>query len=266
MMARIEAFGWRVGAAHSRRGASVAAALTALGIVWPAVGGAAPAPKAEIQINLCGEPRQITQALHLEAGRGKQRTVWYFDTLALALFERGLVFRLRTDADGAELTLKHADQDCSKVDPDLLPAGAGKCEFDMHGADMKGAVSLNRTLTVAAARELSAGQASLARMLSEGQLRYLSADARLWPLPDGLRVWGPVRLQSYRVRDGDFAVDLWELPDGKRYAEASRKVPATEVKAQRAALERVLAQAGASVCADQSSQAADKLKRLIGRP
>jgi hypothetical protein len=64
----------------------------------------------------------------------------------LRLLRRGLVFRLRLTGRGAELTLKAADQDCKQEPSALLPAREGKCEYDLHGSDFKGAVSLTRRL------------------------------------------------------------------------------------------------------------------------
>ena len=50
---------------------------------------------AEVQINLCSEPRQIIEALHLERTEAKPQEVWYVDTPGLDLFRQGVMFRLR---------------------------------------------------------------------------------------------------------------------------------------------------------------------------
>ncbi len=102
--------------------------------------------QAEIQIGLCAPADQIVRALELRP-RGTPIEVWLFDDAALTLFGRGLRLRLRVAADGrSEFTLKVADQDCARLDPNLVPPGEGKCEIDLHGASMAGAVSLARKL------------------------------------------------------------------------------------------------------------------------
>src|SRR5262245_45792631 len=105
--------------------------------------------QAEIQIGLCAPSHQIVQALDAYP-RAPPIEVWQFDDATLSLLERGLRLRLRVAAAGhSQFTLKVADQDCARVarvDPKLVPRGQGKCEHDVYGAGMAGAVSLTRML------------------------------------------------------------------------------------------------------------------------
>lgn len=151
----------------------VAAALLAFATVSPNVtgaekSGAPPVARTDIQLSLCSPSDQIEKALHLQR-RGTSMEVWLFDDPALSLFERGLRFRLRLTNAPAELTLKIANQDCAKIAPGLVPSGEGKCEYDIHGTTIAGAVSLSRSLDASAARDLLAGHLSLADALSAAQ-------------------------------------------------------------------------------------------------
>lgn len=242
------------------------AAIAVAGIVpWGCASAAAeppPAARAEIQINLCAEPAQIIDALHLQPKGASPRRAWYFDTRNLDLYRQGLVFRLRRTDKATELTLKVADQDCGRVAPDLIPAGQGKCEYDLHGRDMKGAVSLSRSLDDPTVERLRAGDRSLAEMLGPGQVRYLRDVLSVWPLPEGIERFGPVRIQPYRARGQHFVVEMWELPGGERYTEISRKAKAADALRLRAELEDTLARAGIAECPDQSSQAGAKLRAM----
>lgn len=217
---------------------------------------------AEVQINLCTEPAEIVRALALHAESATPREAWYFDTPDLALFRRGLVFRLRLTGRSAELTLKAADQDCKQVPPALLPAREGKCEYDLHGDDFKGAVSLTRRLDEATSSALLGDRIPLEKALSAAQVRFLREGASVWPLPPGLQRLGPVRIQAYRSKTAKPVVEAWELPAGSRYVEISEKARVDDALRRRAELEKTLASAGVKVCADQSSQAGAKLREL----
>ena len=217
---------------------------------------------AEVQINLCAEPAEIVRALALRPESATPREAWYFDTPDLALFRGGLVFRLRLTGRGAELTLKAADQDCKRVPPALLPAREGKCEYDLHGSDFKGAVSLSHRLDETTSRALLDDRLALDKALSAAQVRFLREGASAWPLPPGLQRMGPVRIQAYRSKTDKLVVEAWQLPAGTRYVEISEKARVDDALRRRTEIEKVLASAGVKVCADQSSQAGAKLREL----
>ena len=219
--------------------------------------------RAEIQIGLCAPADRIVQALDLHPG-GTPIKVWQFDDSALTLIGRGLRLRLRVAADGRSvLTLKVANQDCVQLDPKLVPPGEGKCEYDVYGTSRAGAVSLNLSLSAKSTNDLLADRATLDQVLSPSQIRYLREVVRIWPLPPGIRGLGPMQVQTYRTKGKRWDVDISELPGGEHYAEISRKVPVADAARTRGAMEADLARAGIEMCADQSSQAVNKLRALL---
>jgi len=222
----------------------------------------APAARAEIQIGLCAPPDRIERALDL-IPRGAPIEVWLFDDTALTLFGRGLRLRLRVAKGGSEFTLKVADQDCAQLDPKAVPRGEGKCEYDVHGASMAGAVTLTRALDARETSDLIAGRVAPAQMLSAAQTRYLRNVVGLWPLPPALRGLGPIALRTYATRAGSYDVDVSQLPAGEQYVEISRKVKVADATRAMGVLEADLARAGVEACADQSAQAVNKLRSLL---
>jgi hypothetical protein len=72
---------------------------------------------------------------------------------------------------GAEFTLKVANQDCARLERGVVPSGEGKCEYDVHGTSMAGAVSLTRRLGAKSTNDLVAGRAAPAQVLSPPQIR-----------------------------------------------------------------------------------------------
>jgi hypothetical protein len=253
---------------------ALAATLAVAGLLAAAAGSgsaaaADPPPRAspaqvEVQVTLCAPPEDIVRALDLRKS-GPALQVWLFDDEALSLYGRGLRFRLRMDGKRVELTLKVADQDCAQIAAGLVPPGEGKCEYDLHGSKLAGAVSLATDLDAERALRLREGRAPLAQSLSGAQSRYLREAVRVWPLPEGLRALGPIEVLRYRSADNRYDVDVSRLPGGERYAEIARKVARADVEREHAALRAELVRAGVAACADQSAQAADKLRALLRR-
>ena len=219
--------------------------------------------RAEVQLGLCAPTDRIVQALALRPS-GTPIKVWQFDDAVLTLFGRGVRLRLRVAADGrSEFTLKVADQDCARLERSLVPSGEGKCEYDVHGASMAGAVSLTRHLSAASTKELVAGRVPPAQVMSPAQIRYLREGVGIWPLPTGTRALGPMLLKTYRTPDKRYDIDITQLPDGVEYAEISRKVPAADATRVQATMEADLSRAGVEICADQTSQAVNKLRSML---
>lgn len=222
--------------------------------------------QAEIQIALCAPPDKILQALDVQS-RGTPIEVWQFDDAMLTLSVRGSRLRLRVAADGrSEFTLKVADQDCARLDPGLLPPSEGKCEYDVQGQSIAGAVSLTRRLGVRATDDLVAGRVAPAQMLSATQIRYLREIVGIWPLPPGIRILGPMQVRRYRTMGDLYDIDISQLPAGEQFAEISRKVPLANAARAMEVLEADLSRAGIEMCADQSSQAVNKLRSLLRHP
>jgi hypothetical protein len=218
--------------------------------------------QAEIQVALCSDVDEVVGALDLSPRNTPQQT-WLFDDASLSLFERGLRLRLRATESGNELTLKAAVDDCAKVPPKLLPPKVSKCEHDVHGDKVTAAVSLSTHLYESDAKKLLAGRLPLADALSPAQVRYLTEEAKVWPLPPDLRRLGPIQVSSYRAREKPYDVDASRLPTGERYIEISHRVPLADAAAARKRFDDDLARSGVAICSDQSAQAVNKLRALL---
>ena len=222
---------------------------------------AARSPRAEIQVGLCEPVESLQSKLELRP-RGPGYETWLFDDASLSLLARGVRVRLRATAEGSELTVKVAAQDCQALPPGLVPRRQGKCEFDMYGDKLDGVVSLSRSLSAASTRELVAGRMPLSQALSEAQARYLREVVKAWPLPGDLRALGPIANRVYRS-GARYDVDLSTLPSGNPYAEIGIKVQLSDVERERSALARHLETSGVKACADQQGQAPAKLRSLL---
>jgi hypothetical protein len=233
----------------------------------PAATAAEPAStvRAEVQIGVCAALPDVTKALGLRAP-GPATTTWLFDDANLNLLQRGLRLRLRVDARSADLTLKVADQDCARIPAGAIPPAQGKCELDLHGATMTGAVSLAQPLSRRHADMLVAGTMRVHDALSRAQRHYLQEVVGGGPLPVALQPLGPLAITTRRAADRSFALDVTTLPGGEQYLEVTRKVAVAKAESTRHRLEQDLARAGVTLCADQAGQAAVKLRKLLPPP
>jgi hypothetical protein len=233
-------------------------------LAWPTAASpaGAAAPRAEVQVGLCGPFPDLERALHLRPDGGPIE-VWLFDDAALTLYRRGIRLRLRVAEKRAELTLKIADQDCARLDAKAVPPGAGKCELDVHGEHMAGAVSLSRRLTSKESSDLVAKRVAPSDLLSPVQSAYLHDIVRVWPLPPDLRPLGPIQSRAYVTKGEPYDVDVSRLPAGEVFVEISRKVPAAEARRAKDALDAMLRRNHVAACADQSAQAANKLRSML---
>jgi hypothetical protein len=223
---------------------------------------AAPVARAEVQIGVCTPLPDVVAALQLRAP-GPVTTTWLFDDAQLNLLRRGLRLRLRIDSRSADLTLKVADQDCARLPATAIPAGQGKCEMDLHGATMTGAMSLSQPLSRAHADALVAGATRVQDALSPAQVNFLRDVEGGGPLPTTLLPLGPLSVISRQAADRSYAVDVTTLPGGEQYLEVTRKVRVDRAERTRHSLEQSLTRAGVTLCADQSGQAAIKMRKLL---
>ena len=254
--------------AHALRNATTMAGMViAIAVTQPPATAADPPgtkeAQAEIQIGLCAPTDRIVQALDPRP-RGAPIEVWLFDDAALTLFERGLRLRLRMGADDrSELTLKVANQDCVRLAPELVPqvrasANTMPTERAWLAPCHSRAASMPRARTTCWPARVTPAQ-----VLSPSQVRYLRDVVGLWPLPSGIRGLGPMQVRTYRTRGEPYDIDVSRLPGGERYAEISRKVPLADAARAKEVMEAYLSRAGIEICADQSSQAVNKLRALL---
>lgn len=221
---------------------------------------AASGAQVDVQASLCSPPAQIRSALKPKA-KGAPINAWLFDDASLSLFGKGLRIRLRDNHQGAELTLKAANQDCAQLAPGTLPAGQGKCEYDSHGGSIAGALSLSRQVSATLAAELVSGRTPLASALSPAQIRFLESVPGAWPLPAGLRALGPIKVSSYAAKS--YAIDFSDLPGGEQFIEISRKGALRNADTMRLRMNQDLAKANLTLCPDQTAQAIIKLRALL---
>ena len=106
---------------------------------------------------------------------------------------------------------------------------------------------------------------TLSKLLTTNQRNLIGAKrgvAASAPLPPDIKRLGPSIVHAYRAAGQRYGVEVSALPGGEQFAELSQKVPRDTALARRTELEAKISAAGVSICADQSSQARNKLTIL----
>lgn len=227
------------------------------------------APRAEVQVSVCSPPDAVVRSLGLRPDASAPQAVWFFDTPAHDLEQRGVRLRLRRTAEGGDLTVKLGAQDCSQMAAaDAVPRSA-KCEVDVRAGSRDGALSLRREVTAGEVAALGAAApasgpglaAALHASLDAQQHAALrAAFGPAWRAPASMRRIGPASITAYRAPGRKFAVEFWQLPNGEVAGEASRKVDEPRAGATLSQMQAALRHAGVALCEEQVSQSARLLR------
>ena len=186
-------------------------------------------PKVELKVAV--SPADLA-TLGADLKNGLSRTVYFLDTVDLALRKRGLIVRVRS-------TKGRAGDAVVKLRRPVLPKTPGwlrrdddfAVEIDALPDNYACSGALKRTLgRNEVARTVAAGK-SLTRLLSAPQKRLLTAYASV-PL-NSMLTFGPVEVRRSRLTlaalDHPLVAEQWRFPDGSVIAELSTRCPSGRV-------------------------------------
>ena len=199
------------------------------------------APK-KVEFKLTVLPTDIWKMPNLLAGaKPVQRTVYFYDTPALELYERQEKFVLRARVtDGEEdSTVKLRPVPLPVVPPPWSDDKDVEIEEDVVGTNGTPSAKLDGTPGPGEIEEVERGTRKLSKLFNKAQ-EALIAPA----LPDGtelddLEVLGPIKALKWELEPNGFpyelAVEEWTITDGPHFIELSFKVaPGDKKKAQQA--------------------------------
>lgn len=184
----------------------------------------------EVKITARVEDEDKVLALMQKASEEPQnRTVYFFDTPELALFDKGLVLRARKIA-------AHEDDSTVKlrpVDPATIPVDWAKTEgFEIEMDRVGEAEVISAKLGAVQDRdeidEVVAGERPLRKLFSELQERLITEFGPADVGWDDLSVMGPIDVSKWKVDweelGREVVVERWLLPDRSDLVELSIKV------------------------------------------
>lgn len=173
------------------------------------------------------------------------RIIYFYDTLALDLFNEGIALRARLiKGDDDDSTVKFRSDRITSVSSEWNQHDGFKREADWVGDRAVYSASLTCPQQRDEIDEVAKGKRSIDKLFSKDQERFLKEFYK-GPVDFGkLCVMGPIRVLRWKLEHENFAYELtveeWRLPNGDDLVEVSIKVPPDEAAQARNAFHQHL--------------------------
>jgi hypothetical protein len=164
----------------------------------------------------------------------ESRTVYFFDTPGLTLFDAGLVLRARkVRGDEDDSTVKLRPVDPATISEAWMANEAFEVEMDRVGDKEVISAKLSEPQDRGEIDEAVAGERPLRKLFSADQERLVAEFGPAEVGWDDLVVMGPIDVSKWKVEwdgfDREVVAERWLLPDGSDLVELSVKVEPDEV-------------------------------------
>ena len=213
----------------------------------------------------------VLAALLLERSTAESREIYFFETPALAHFEKGIVLRARIVHGGRDdSTVKMRPADPALI-PDVWEGREGfKVEGDCVGETIVCAASLTEKQKRQTIEDVARGDRSPAVLFSADQGRFLKEVSPVAAPFGGLVVMGPVAVDRWEVErpglSGKLCAERWRVSSGVTALEVSMRVEVEKVVDLRNALVRYLSErvTGFDVALGQETKTKKALEHFAG--
>ena len=184
-------------------------------------------------------------AFELDPKKGERRRIFFFDTLALSLFRKGVVLRAREVKNGADdSTVKIRPVDPDEIDDKWGRLSGFKIEADGVGNRLIKSASLSIEQGRGEIKAVEQRLREIAKLFSGDQEKFLADMSPVDVDFDALQVLGPVDALRWKVKHDALAFPItaeeWTLPDDRDLLEVSIKVPAAQAATASAAFDTFL--------------------------
>lgn len=214
----------------------------------------------EIKITARIEDEDLAIRILEQSGEEPEvRTIYFFDTPGLDLFDAGLVLRARkVKGDEDDSTVKLRPVDPARIPIDWSKTDGFEVEMDRVGDKEVISAKLSAPQAQGEIDDAVAGNRPLRKLFSADQERLI---AEFGPAEVGwnaLTVMGPIDVRKWKVEFDDFAHEVvaerWKLPDGSDLVELSIKVEPGEASAAAGEFTAFLEGHGLDVSGDQQTK------------
>jgi hypothetical protein len=227
--------------------------------------------KCEVKVIL--RPEQIDQALQklaLKDGKASRRSLWFFDSRDLALFDHGVILRARKVLTGPDdSTVKMRPMEESAVTPAIRKLPGFKCEEDRNAGRAVTSCSLSAAPDRGKIDAVAKGSSAIQTLFDKDQERFLHDHSPIAVDWTALKVLGPIdaRVWDFHVNafEKKLTAELWVLPDHTRFFEISTRVPEHEADGAEAKLLEYLGSQGLQTAGDQATKTRLALQFFAGR-
>jgi hypothetical protein len=195
----------------------------------------------ELKVTVSEQKEQAAaRAFGLDPKEAERRRIFFFDTLDLSLFKKGIVLRAREVKGGADdSTVKIRPVDPAKIADQWRRLKGFKIEADGVGNKLIRSASLSVEQGDDEIKAVEGGLRAIEKLFSPDQESLLAEMSPVRVKFETLRVLGPVRALRWTVKHEGLpypiTAERWTLPDGQDLLEVSIKVPTAQAAAASAA-------------------------------
>ena len=224
----------------------------------------------EVKITARIEDEDLVLRLLRQSGEDPEtRTVYFFDTPGLDLFDAGLVLRARKiKGDIDDSTVKLRPVDPARIPIDWMRTEGFEVEMDRVGDKEVISAKLSVPQAEGEIDDAVAGTRPLQKLFSADQERLIAEFGPADVGWDALKPMGPIDVRKWKVEFEDFAHEVvaerWKLPDGSDLVELSIKVEPGEATMATDAFIAFLEQHGLDVGGDQQTKTRGALAFFTG--
>jgi hypothetical protein len=182
------------------------------------------------------------RAMEIDEDTASVRTIYFYETPNLDLFNAGIALRARLikgDADNS--TVKFRSDQIEMVSPEWYRSEGFKIEADWVGGRAVYSASLTEDQKSDDIEDIAQGELAIDKVFSKNQERFFREVYQGSVSFGELRVMGPIRVLRWKLKHSNFphqlTVEEWRLPNGNDLVEVSIKVPPEEAPEARKAFE-----------------------------
>jgi hypothetical protein len=177
----------------------------------------------------------ILRLLEQRGEEPQERTLYFFDTPELALFDVGLVLRARRiKGDTDDSTVKIRPVEPSRIPLDWVETEGFEVEMDRVGDRDVISAKLTAEQDRGEIDQAVAGRRPLRKLFSKDQERLIAEFGPAEVGWDDLTAMGPIAVQKWKIDakklGHEVTVERWRLPDGSDLIEGSIKVKPGEAE------------------------------------
>lgn len=211
------------------------------------------------------DEERVLELLDKSGEEPEARTIYFFDTPELALFEKGLVLRARkVKGDDDDSVVKLRPVDPARIEAKWLEIEGFEIEMDRVGENEVISAKLKSVQQPGEIDEVAAGTRSLYKLFSRDQERLIEAFGPPDVGWEHLRVMGPITVSKWQVTPPGFAHEVtaerWILPDQSDLVELSIKVEPPDATQASVDFVGLLEQYGLGIDDDQQTKTKGALR------
>jgi len=267
---RLESSGWKVKVGNPAAGGNMAAGsqLADAAAFDVSVAGAA---RVEIKVTILDQEREkAIQALGLDLARAEARSIFFFDSPRLGLFNAGVILRARQiDGKPDDSTVKIRPVDPKTLDPQWLAADGFKLEADAAGDKVVRSASLTAVQGKDEIQQVFLRKRKINKLYTPKQEQFLAAFHPAAIALDDLAVMGPIPVLRESVKHPSMTYGItaesWRLPDGTELLELSIKCQCQEAGVARKIFEGFLVGLGLDPHGAQETKTRRALMCFVSR-